>query len=136
MKYTKKQIAANRKKWIAALRSGKYRKGKGYLKQKDTHRNKYCCLGVACELAFKDDRIAPPIIENDSFDSSIKVYKFEKESAYLPYKVQERLGVTKNTIRINYDETTVNVAALNDEYDLSFKQIADLLEKTFKDELK
>ena len=33
------------KKWLTALRSGKYEQGKGYLKNTD---EKYCCLGVAC----------------------------------------------------------------------------------------
>lgn len=34
-------------KWVEALRSRKYRQGNGQLKVND----KYCCLGVACELA-------------------------------------------------------------------------------------
>ena len=33
-------------RWITALESGTYAKGKGYLRQ--TY--KYCCLGVACDL--------------------------------------------------------------------------------------
>lgn len=37
---TKKQIL----KLTAALRSGKYKKGRGYLQKDDT----FCCLGVAC----------------------------------------------------------------------------------------
>jgi len=39
------------KKWIKALRSGKYKQGKGYLKQ-FTSKNepRHCCLGVLCEL--------------------------------------------------------------------------------------
>ena len=49
MALTKKQLA-NRKKWVAALRSGKFKQGKKQLKAN----NKFCCLGVACEL-FKDD---------------------------------------------------------------------------------
>lgn len=32
-----------KKKWVEALRSGKYQQGKYYLKDGDT----YCCLGVA-----------------------------------------------------------------------------------------
>src|SRR3990167_9242979 len=38
-------------KWIAALRSGKYKQGKGALHQVDRSRyHKYCCLGVLCEV--------------------------------------------------------------------------------------
>jgi hypothetical protein len=35
-------------KWIAALRSGKYKQGKYQLRDSD---NCYCCLGVLCEVA-------------------------------------------------------------------------------------
>ena len=35
-----------KKKWVAALRSGQYQQGKGYLK-KD---GRYCCLGVLCSV--------------------------------------------------------------------------------------
>jgi hypothetical protein len=40
----------NAKKWVAALRSGKYKQGRKFLRYKD----EYCCLGVACELAITD----------------------------------------------------------------------------------
>ena len=36
-----------KKKWLSALRSGEYKKGKGQLRTKD---NRFCCLGVACEI--------------------------------------------------------------------------------------
>lgn len=39
--------AANRKEWVAALRSGKYVQGGGFLR---TPEDKYCCLGVLCDL--------------------------------------------------------------------------------------
>jgi hypothetical protein len=44
-----------RKKWIEALRSGKYKQGREYLKKDGFH----CCLGVACEIYnehFADER--------------------------------------------------------------------------------
>lgn len=37
-------------KWIAALRSGKYRQGKGVLRRAD----EFCCLGVLCDVVRKD----------------------------------------------------------------------------------
>lgn len=36
------------KKWVAALRSGKYKQGKGVLR---SEKGKYCCLGVLCDVA-------------------------------------------------------------------------------------
>ena len=35
-----------KKKWVAALRSGKYKQGKEVLRDGD----RYCCLGVLCEV--------------------------------------------------------------------------------------
>ena len=44
----KKEVA---KKWVKALRSGKYKQGKGYLKQFNSKNEpRHCCLGVLCEL--------------------------------------------------------------------------------------
>lgn len=43
----KKEI---KKRWLEALRSGKYEQGKAYL-NKD---GKLCCLGVLCELAAEE----------------------------------------------------------------------------------
>ena len=36
------------KKWVEALRSGRYKQGKGALCY---NKDKYCCLGVLCEVA-------------------------------------------------------------------------------------
>lgn len=44
-------------KWVKALRSNKYRQGKGSLCVEDEINGKsyYCCLGVACDLLTDDD---------------------------------------------------------------------------------
>lgn len=47
MKYPKLPKAF-KAKWVKALRSGKYKQGKGQLFQKED--NQYCCLGVACVI--------------------------------------------------------------------------------------
>lgn len=38
------------KRWVDALRSGKYKQGRRRLRKGDEH----CCLGVLCELAAED----------------------------------------------------------------------------------
>lgn len=48
---TKKEVY---QRWIAALRSGKYRQGKYVLKQINSGGASFCCLGVLCDLAAKD----------------------------------------------------------------------------------
>ena len=43
------------KKWVKALRSGKYKQGRGTLCQVDKKGNEsFCCLGVLCDLYNKD----------------------------------------------------------------------------------
>ena len=40
--------AATKAKWVAALRSGKYKQGTGQLRTED---DCYCCLGVLCDIS-------------------------------------------------------------------------------------
>lgn len=42
-----------RKLWVEALESGKYKQGKMRLKRTDAGEDRYCCLGVLCDLAAK-----------------------------------------------------------------------------------
>jgi hypothetical protein len=58
-------------KWIEALKSGKYQKGKLYLSKE----NKYCCLGILCEI-----ENLPKI----KIDTTIKYGKYLRDTAGLP----------------------------------------------------
>lgn len=53
MKYTKMRPKV-KKEWIAALRSGDYRQGRGQLRSED---NSFCCLGVLCNLHAMHHRV-------------------------------------------------------------------------------
>ncbi len=75
--YTKEEQAANRQKWTAALRSGDYPQGKHTLK---TVADRYCCLGVACDLAAREGVL-------DAFD----------QPATLTKSVQDWLGLLAAT---------------------------------------
>lgn len=66
--------------WITALRSGKYEQGQKALRVG----NKFCCLGVACDLYDKNGWLEP-------CDSGR--IPFHDEVSYLPLAVQERLGL-------------------------------------------
>lgn len=39
-----------KKRWVKALRSGKYKQGKNYLRRQTPEGDRYCCLGVLCEI--------------------------------------------------------------------------------------
>lgn len=88
------------KKWVAALRSGEYRQGKGALVTED---GKYCCLGVACHL-YEMEGVQPPI-----------AYRGRN---FLPDAVCEWLGTACISL----------VALLNDGQGIPFPEIADIIE--------
>src|SRR3954466_4218538 len=48
-----------KEKWVAALRSGEYKQGRSYLhSQNPDGEDRFCCLGVLCELAVQEGRVA------------------------------------------------------------------------------
>jgi hypothetical protein len=110
----KKTIA---KKWIKALRSGKYAKTTGQLCRVAQNGNKsYCCLGVLTELYNKEHAVKESLIGND-----------------LPYSVSKWAGMGSEIGIIagsgHYSGQTL--ADLNDcpQSKRSFMRIADIIER-------
>ncbi len=72
-------------KWIEALRSGKYKQGKGVLRYGD----EFCCLGVLCDV------VDPKKWEsqfNDNPDSP-HTFMWEDQRSLLPNSVQKLTGL-------------------------------------------
>lgn len=67
-----------KKKWLAALESGEYDKGAGWLRSPD---DKYCCLGVLCDLYSKEIGV--------EWDFAGDAYCLENLASILPYSVVE-----------------------------------------------
>jgi len=81
-KQTNKLPKAFKKKWVAALRSGKYKQGKHRLKQTDIKGDSYCCLGVACEIANSKNIQGNYIVGNISKNNNIpKLIKGNSENS-------------------------------------------------------
>lgn len=112
------------KRWLKALRSGKYKQGRGQLVLQESDGKYYCCLGVVCEEARK-----------------MGIYKTDRayrERVSLPEKISRILGLHSYSggfmsdvrfQKMNYDR----LDWLNDQ-GMSFKKIADLIEKKFETE--
>ena len=126
MKLTIKQKSENAIKWLKALLSGRYPQGSDQLGDKESG---YCCWGVACRIllpSYKktdgwDDRIAPLIgyiDENENGPLSFKVRKDYYDEYY---------G------RETYCDVGSNLAELNDDLHLTFKEIATILIVRAKD---
>lgn len=110
---------ANVKKWVRALRSGKYEQGVGSL----SNDGLFCCLGVACEVAIKN---GVPLKKTVTTFGDIK---YASSTAYLPKAVQKWLGMkTREGKFILYDFET-SLADQNDGGGINFKTIADLIVK-------
>lgn len=98
-------------RWVEALRSGKYTQGKGHLHVDD----KFCCLGILCDLAAKDN-----ILKDDN-GGGWHAYGVDKNVAELPKELWADVGMT---IEMHTDLITMN----DQEQPKSFNEIADYIE--------
>lgn len=118
-----------KEKWVAALRSGEYKQGRGTLKYTDRDDNAaYCCLGVLCEVAVKEGVLSSPTTPAMYGDW---YYGAEEEQSALPVVVQDWAGLTGPGRLLTSVEGAHSLIGLNDELRLSFEQIADVIEEQF-----
>lgn len=121
------KLTPYQQKWVDALRSGEYKKGKGRLKIKHEDGECFhCCLGVAQEL-FGQEKIR--MIKRDGEDI------FTSNREYPTNDVVDILDLRdhKATISPNqtfYEETgySQSLSTANDR-GLSFEHIADFIEQ-------
>lgn len=97
-----------KKKWVAALRSRRYKQGRKFLRSKS---NEFCCLGVLADVCGTGWTFS------ENFDS----YKTCDGDIFLfNNNVLNKIGLT--------DKNQVQLAGMNDG-NYSFAQIADFIEK-------
>lgn len=122
-----------KKKWIAALRTGEYKQGKGVLRDRDDN---FCCLGVLCDI-YKDDvggvewkyRPINPLTADFSKDG-YQLMDFSGAYigfSHLPFVVRKWADIDSDGGE--YDNKN-NLSNDNDRGQ-SFLQIADIIEKKF-----
>jgi len=102
-----------KRKWVAALKSGKYKQGKRRLRD----RKKHCCLGVLCEIA-----VAEGVIP-----------KYKGSEIFLPLEVQVWAGLDQPDPLLGRVSASVhNDGRYTWERPLppkSFDEIADLIDE-------
>lgn len=113
------------RKWVQALRSGEYKQGKDMLKGSD---GCFCCLGVLCDLAVKEDVIASRETDKDGYT----FFGRENEEYVLPSDVVDWVGLDSD----NPDISDTNgkrdaITFWNDTVGKSFIELADMIEKEF-----
>jgi len=119
------KISKNGLKWIAALRSGKYKQTREALEDK----NGFCCLGVACKLAEEEGVVER--FTNNLYISYGKIrehYNFKEEnSSYLPSFVMDWLCLRSPSGDL-VQAPGESLASMNDR-GASFEEIANTIEK-------
>ena len=111
------------KKWVAALRSGQYKQGTYALRKKD---DTYCCLGVLCDIVKKDLNL--DWVEGKSYP---KIYSIEGMEGMLPKKIVEYVDLATCDPSLFYGGLLSNITHLNDNFKLTFPQLADCIEATW-----
>lgn len=120
-------------KWVAALRSGKYKRGSGKLRKIVGGVERHCCLGVLCDISPKSNK-------KWSYDEGDKVYGFESggkgdfDFESLPSDIVIWAGMDSD---LGYfltiaDGKSRNLADINDSGKYTFNHIADIIEKNWK----
>lgn len=99
-------------KWVDALRSGKYKQGRGYLCRDDA----YCCLGVLCDISGIGEWKNVPDENGLTYVTSQDQDRFG-----LPYSVREEIPESKLHI-------LSTLACMNDD-GVSFETIAKEIEE-------
>lgn len=128
------------KKWVKALRSGKFKQGTGTLKQFNKQgQAQHCCLGVLCELynqemkKNKKKMLSETICDNDS-DFSHGYSRFGGKKEDLPKEVKDWSGISNSMGEFTTDNPIhdqYNLADLNDT-GRKFKTIANIIEKNYE----
>lgn len=108
-------------KWVAALRSGKYKQGVHNLRSLD---DKYCCLGVLCEISGVKSKAT-----GDG-------YYYEGNGYRLTDKVQKLTGVKSEYGNLGDDD--IKLSDLNDQGvqnvgRLTFDEIADIIQICYEE---
>lgn len=96
-----------KKKWVDALRSGKYRQARMQLKERNPGRHcSYCCLGVLCN-----------VIDPKGWDGEW----FRGIETELPFELRRGLGIT--------EDQQNTLVSMNDDDLANFETIAQYIEE-------
>ena len=124
------------KKWVKALRSGEYLQCKGELTEKNKKgQDTFCCLGVLTNLYVEENGISKLKLPN-SKGNTLNFWKYnENYASYLSMAVQSWAGMSSSNGRLpigTLNENANTLAGLNDKGS-SFEEIADIIEKNYKE---
>jgi hypothetical protein len=99
-----------KEKWVAALRSGQFKQGRGSLR----NGNQYCCLGVLCVIS--------GLGEWESWWESQMAFRYDGDAStcYPPLAFAAAIGLSTGRMSL--------YGHMNDGDELTFGEIADHIE--------
>lgn len=109
-----------KEKWIAALESGEYEQGREYLHKG----NKFCCLGVLCDLAVKDG-VEVKITEEPG-DAALH-FAYDEMSGILPIKVMRWSGLLCSTGGYEAEDGSTETLTRQNDLGKTFKELAEII---------
>lgn len=116
------------KKWVAALRSGKYKRGSGWLRKRLNGQDRFCCLGVLCDISKKAKWVDGG--GEHYFASAQASDHGDEHDKTLPLTIREWSGLMWDDGGfIGDDGRCKSLAKINDSGKYSFAKIADIIEK-------
>jgi|SRR6478752_6819975 len=110
--------------WIKRLRSGDYVQGQGQLRSE----NKYCCLGVACDIAADwgmGEWVGDAFAYDDPYVSDGVWAESAWMTGHLPYALARRLGLPSGNPHMS--DPNEYLSDLNDN-GFGFGDIADIIQ--------
>ena len=122
--YTVEELDAHRHEWLAALRSGKYKQGRMYLRDNNDN---YCCLGIACEVAGVESEI-----KQVSYDT-LQAHFYQSSAMSLDKNIQRYYGLRSGIGDPVNRNKLITLSDLNDLKKLTFSQIADIIEDNWSE---
>lgn len=123
-------LASTKREWLKALRSGNYKQTVHSLH--DSFDKGYCCLGVLCRVAgYKRSQLLNKGFPQEvGFGVELLPQKYQKMIADgRVEEVSHGTSVLESSWKVRHKGRMVALSNLNDEEQLSFKQIADIIEK-------
>lgn len=141
-----------KKKWLAALRSGDYQQVKHKLRvETEDGKPSFCCLGVLCDIYEKEGYTeAQWHFRGERTDDGNRSMQIAGEQTYVPQLIQGwafegyhdadlRMYDNKDFLFDNSDKFVKKVEGykdltlwkLNDEFNMTFEEIADVIEEKF-----
>lgn len=109
------------KDWVAALRSGEYKQGRGCMRNKF---DAYCCAGVLCDVYSKT--VSPLIIKKAGDRYAFKMGKYDTSfTGVIPDEILKNL-------KEQFPEFQEGILyRMNDYQHFTFDEIANYLEETY-----